>query len=283
MGHRSDKGRTLCAPPDESLGRAKNRRLTTRLGEPTVEDLQKRLLAQSFPRLQMSLIVILAGIGAFLCSAGLLASGVSSMAARYFVATAIGYMVFLLLIRVWLAYQRRRWSIDLDVPLDAVPDGDLGTPSFSGGGGSFGGGGAGRSFDSAGAPVMPRRISIADARSSSSMDAGSSIDLVPDLDEAWPFALGVILLLAGVVALAFVIYASPVLFAEVLLDAAVVGAVYRRARRRSRAHWLQGVVRRIWLPATALCVFVALAGLALQASEPGVRSLGDVIETRSAP
>jgi hypothetical protein len=253
------------------------------LGEPTVEDLRKRLLAQSFPRLQMSLIVILAGLGAFLCSVGLLAIGISSMAARYFVATAIGYVVFLILVRAWLSYQRRHWSIDLDVPLDAVSHGDPGMPSFSGGGGSFGGGGAGRSFDSAGAPVMPRPISIADVPSSSSIDGSSSIDLVPDLDEAWPFALGVILLLAGVVALAFVIYSSPVLFAEVLLDAAVVGAVYRRARRRSRAHWLHGVVRRTWLPATALCAFVALAGFALQASAPGARSLGGVIGTHSEP
>jgi hypothetical protein len=63
----------------------------------------------------------------------------------------------------------------------------------------------------------------------------------------------------------------------VLLDAAVAGAVYRRARRRSRAHWLRGVVRRTWLPALALCAFVAAGGFAVQQVMPEARSLGDVI------
>lgn len=102
------------------------------------------------------------------------------------------------------------------------------------------------------------------------------IDAVSDADGAGPVVLAIAALLSGVVALGFVVHASPILFAEVLLDAAVVSAVYRRARARSREHWSRGVLRRTWLPAIALSVSVALGGLALQLIEPGARSLGAV-------
>jgi hypothetical protein len=236
-----------------------------------VESLRQRLLAESFPRLQMSLLVSLAGLAALLCSFVLLRAGLERMGLRYFVAAAIGYLVFLALVRAWLFYQRRRWDELLDVP-DLGGGGGSGSasepPTFSGGGGSFGGGGAQGSFGPSEAPAPV-----------SSSGGSGALDLVSDLDDAWPIALGLAALLAGLAALAFVIFASPVLFAEVLLNAAVVGAVYRRARRRSRAHWLHGVVRRTWLAALALCLFVAAAGFLLQATAPEARSLGAVLRS----
>lgn len=233
------------------------------------ETLKQRLLAGSFPRLQMVLVLSLAGLGAFLCSAALLHGGLGNMMARYFLATAIGYALFLVLIRLWLEYQRRRWSFDL-----GLPDVDLGsspsTPSFSGGGGSFGGGGATGSYHAS--PGLPLPGSASEA-------SPSLADSVPDLDEAWPVVLGLAALLAALTALGYLIYASPVLFAEVLLDAAVVGAVYRRALRRRRDHWLRGVLRRTWLPAAALCAFVGLIGFSLQAAAPEASSLGAALRS----
>ena len=238
-----------------------------------VESLRRRLLAESFPRLQMVLLLALAGLGAFFCSTALLYAGVSSMPLRYALAAVVGYLLFLALGRVWLSWQWRRW-LDLELPALGSGGGSGGgseLPSFSGEGGSFAGGGASGSF---GSP--------APAASSSSFG-----DLVPDgldaPDEALPIALVVLAALAlvfGLLALGLVVYASPVLFAEALLDAAVVGALYRSARRRSRGHWLEGVLRRTWAPAAALCVFVALAGLALQIAAPGAHSLGAVVDAR---
>ncbi|MFT3924462.1 MAG: hypothetical protein QM778_18130 [Myxococcales bacterium] len=236
--------------------------------------MRERLLATSFPRIQMVAILILAGLGAFLSSALLLRLGFDGMASRYALAALFGYLAFLGLVRLWISYQQSSLSLDgLDVPdlanieLPNVNLGGLGdgsdalaraADSFEGGGGSFGGAGASGSW---GAP-----------ESSSSFD----LDGV-DFDEAWPIVLAVVALLAGVAAVGFVIWSSPIMFAEVLLDAAVVGAVFKRARRRERRHWVHGVLRRTWIPGLLLALFAALGGFALQTAEPQARTLGEVI------
>jgi hypothetical protein len=251
------------------------------------EDLRDRLLAESFPRLQMTVIVAIAGICAFLGSAALLASGLSSMAIRYFLAAGVGYLAFLTLIRAWIAFQRRRWEdldadLLVDLPLRGAQGGAPAPEPFASGGGSFGGGGAGRSFDASDRSAGPYEPpALEGPEPGSPAAASSSIDL-PDVDDAWPLVLAAAFVVAGLAALGLVVYASPILFAEVLLDAAVAGAVYRRARRRSRAHWLAGVLRRTWLPAVALCAFVAGTGLAVQAWMPEARSLGDAVRAVSA-
>src|SRR6478609_11091393 len=134
------------------------------------KQIEERLLATSFPRLQMMLILALAAVGTFLCSAMLVRCGLRSMGVRYALAVVGGYLSFLSFVRVWIAYQTRNWrfgrekqersfGVDASDVLDTVgkldlPDlsalGDLGSAAgkaFSGGGGGFGGGGASGSFD----------------------------------------------------------------------------------------------------------------------------------------
>jgi hypothetical protein len=188
------------------------------------------------------------------------------MAARYLVAAATGYLLFLLLVRLWIAAQRGRWTPDVEVPGDLDGAADAAAPDFAGGAGSFGGGGASGSYEA------PDTASIVGTDNPPSV----GFDFVPDVDDAWPLLLAVAALLAGIIAIVFVVYASPILFAEVLLDAAVVGAVYRRARLNDRGR-LHGVLRRTWLPATALCLSVALAGGILQVAAPEAKSLGAAI------
>jgi hypothetical protein len=238
-----------------------------------LESVGRRLRAESFPRLQMVLILSLAGIGAFLASVTLLHFGVGSMATRYFLAAAFGYLLFLALVRAWLAYQRDRWSPDADIPTDGSSADTPEPPPFAGEGGSFGGGGASGSFESAGAPA-PLPAADGATLPGASSDAGVLDGIAGGLDEGWPVALALAALGAGILALGFVVHASPILFAEVLLNAAVAGVVYRRARRHGQSPWIHGVVRRTWIPALALCAFVTLAGFAVQRSAPDARSLG---------
>ena len=68
------------------------------------------LLATSFPRLHMVLILALAAVGAFLTSASLVALGTTHMGLRYALAVVGGYLFFLSFVRVWIAYQTRNWS-----------------------------------------------------------------------------------------------------------------------------------------------------------------------------
>jgi hypothetical protein len=89
--------------------------------------------------------------------------------------------------------------------------------------------------------------------------------------------LAVALLAVGLVLSSlFVIYSAPMLFAEVLLDAALSAGLYRRLRGIEADHWLQTAIRRTILPfaLTALCV--TLAGWGMELYAPGANSIGDV-------
>jgi hypothetical protein len=80
-----------------------------------------------------------------------------------------------------------------------------------------------------------------------------------------------------ILAVASVVYAAPVLLAEVALDAALVGTVYRRLRAEERRHWATTALRQTWVSAVVLTIFMALLGVALGRLAPGSLSIGDVI------
>src|SRR6188474_2066908 len=139
--------------------------------ELNAKQVEQRLLATSFPRLHMMLILSLAALSTFLSSALLVRCGLASMGVRYALAVVGGYLAFLSLVRVWIAYQTRNWSFgrrepeakhSFDDHVDLPDLSALGDPAFSsesafsgaegalgggGGGGSFGGGGGADSFD----------------------------------------------------------------------------------------------------------------------------------------
>jgi hypothetical protein len=218
----------------------------------------------------MAVVVALAGAAGFLASFCLLSVGLRAMAIRYSLATVVGYGAFLLLIRAWLGWQRRTGSLELDgLPEFSADAGS--TESFSGGGGEFGGAGASGEWNG----PSPSTVAVQPPSRGGSAD---SVDVF-SLDDAWPFLLAGAALLAGAVAIGCVIYTSPILFAEILLDAAVLGTIYRRSRRPDEGDWIGSVLRRTWLPATALCLFMAILGFALQAMAPGATSIGGVLRS----
>ena len=242
----------------------------TRAEDPDVERVRERLLALTFPRLHMMLVVSLAGAGAFLTSVLLVQFGMDSMALRYALAAVAGYLLFLGLLRLWLLRQERELveqNTDVDVDLDF--SGSSPGDGFEGGGGSFGGSGASGSFDPA------HSDGIADSPVADALEAA-------DFDDGWIIVVVVVALGSGLVAIGYVVYASPLLFAELLLDAAVAGALYRGVRRRERAHWMRGVLRRTALSAAVLCAAVAVAGFLLQAVFPEAHTLGDILRTLRA-
>ena len=252
---------------------------------------EQRLLATSFPRLQMMLILALAALGTFFCSASLVSVDLGSMGLRYALAVAGGYAFFLSLVRVWIAYQTRNWRFgraprndetkrSLDVNVD-LPDlsalGDLGSATeggFSGGGGAFGGAGASGSFGVDGAAAA--------SGESSGSGASGVLDGVGSADEGLPILIAIIAVLGGLIALGFVVYSSPILFAEVLLDVAVVGALYKKNKRHERSHWAAGVLRRTYKPVLVLAVFASAFGFAMQSLAPTEKTLGAVLKAHQA-
>jgi hypothetical protein len=228
-----------------------------RTRESLVADVRTRFIAQRNPRLQILLIVAASGGVAFLASMGLLRAGLTHMGVRYPIAALVGYAAFLALIRIWIAWQRRSLDLPLD-GLDVGPARGAGGGSDWFGGGRSGGGGGGGHWDG------------------SSHGVESGIDAGFNVDEAWPLVLAAVFALGGVLALGYVVYAAPVLLAEVALDAALVTTLYRKLRREDTRSWVESAFRGTWLAALTVVAMLTCAGIAIQWFLPEAESIGDV-------
>lgn len=230
---------------------------------------QAALMTEGYPRAVVLFVLALSGGAAFLFSAATLRLGLEHMGVRYFLATLAGYATFLVLIRAWIAYRRGfdEAADALSEIVDNIAQGDRhGNASeaarFAGGRG--GGGGGGATWDS------PSSAGVGDA-------------LNVDADELWPVILAVVCAIGALFALVYVVWAAPLLLAEVAVDAALVGTVYRRLRREDARHWLDAALRRTWLPALATSLLMLAAGFTLQWAAPGAQSIGAVLRALAAP
>ena len=233
--------------------------------------LRHQLEQQSYPRLQMGLIVALTGICGLLCSFVLLRVGMDSMAWRYPLALLGAYASFLFLLWLWLRTQADDYR-DLPDLTDLVSTRSCdhsAMPLRSGGGGDFGGAGASGSFDASGTAALAESEplkSIGDA-------AGSSIDA----DEMTIPIVALVLTIGLAIASLYVVYIAPMLFAELLFDGALSYTLYRHLRAGDRTHWLTTAFRRTALPFGLTAVFLVVVGAAMAAYAPGARSIGEVM------
>ncbi|WP_372659005.1 hypothetical protein [Hydrogenophaga sp.] len=243
-----------------------------------IQRARRKLEAESYPRLQMTLIAALTGAFGLLSSFVMLRQGVESMALRYPLAVGLAYAMFLFLVWLWLRTNREDYA---DVP-DLSPSsgsgsggsGEVGMPIRSGGRGDFGGGGASAQFDRAGSPV-------ADSPGLSS-DLGDAAGAIAEADELAIPLLAVVLAVGLAVASLYIIYIAPALLAELLVDGALSYALYRYVRGDDPEHWLVTAVRRTALPFVFTAIFVAVAGAGMSAYAPGARSIGEVVRVASS-
>ncbi len=270
------------------------------------------LRAHSWPRLVMSMMLMVTVGAAFLSSVQMHRFGVVPLV-RYPSAVLVGWITFLLLVGVWVAWQRYRHepevrresdanrvssaqrnnqsknsSSDASSALDILPNRSGGGSSggtggaWSGGGGRFGGGGASDSFAAAPEELgTSSALSIFDSGSSSS--SGSSVfDIDVDGD------LGGFLLLIGaiiVIALAvfagvfYAVYNAPIFFAELLIDGGVGTWLYKRADVASRPDWVRTAMKRsLWPVAILVALFTGLAWT-MDSVAPGAMTLGAAFDT----
>lgn len=228
-----------------------------------------RLQHLHHPRLALLGILTVAGLSGFLSSFALLSAGVSSMPARYGLASLIGYLCFLCCVRLWVGQYHEAQGGGLDL-VDLGPHslGPTGDGFTFGGGGGFSGGGAGRSFD-------------ASPTSTDALPDVPGLDLVDgiaDLDEGALVLLPVVLagvLIVGLISAVAVLIGAPALLAEVFLDAIIAGAAYRRLRLVPSQHWTRGAFRRTWKPMLAIVVMLIFAAAIAQHLVPSADSIGD--------
>ncbi len=206
------------------------------------------------PRLQMAFIAALTGASGLLASYLLRIGGMSSMALRYPLAVAVGYLAFLFFLWVWL-----RWGDgDPSRAEETVDATDLGIEIARGG-------------DSA--------DTVSHAADTSSDGGGFDVD-VGDGEGA---IIGVVIvaaiaLLTALFAVFSIVSAAPVLFAELLVDAALAGGLYRHVRGIDRdRHWLKTAVARTFWRFAAVAVVAAGAGWAIARAVPGADSIGALL------
>lgn len=265
--------------------------------EELIAKAKERLLRHGLPRLQMSLILALTGASGFLTSFVLLQVGLDTMAVRYPIAVLVAYAVFLLLLQIWLKFQRDGWEGDgldlLEVPFSSGGSGggSGGGGGFTGGGGRFGGGGASSSYESPASAVrMPLKSSGGSGGGGgSAKGGGSGFSFSLDLDDGGflvVLAIGAIAVAAFGAAI-YLIWTAPILLAEVLVDGLIMTGLYRRLKRTEDPdHWMVGAVRRTWIPALVVVILFSFAGWLLQRAVPDARSIGGAwkaVSTESRP
>lgn len=200
-----------------------------------------------------------------LANAALRGAGVDTLAGRYVVALGVGYVTYLLIVRIWAGMLVRHEERDvLDAAQDVFrwPNGPGNGASFSSGrGGDFGGGGATGGWDGDGVAegVDGASHALGDV-ASGAWDAAASADeaaivVVPVV--AVFLAAVAVLLGAGGLLLAY-------FGTEALLAAAVeLAFAYTAARtvvRVEREGWLLAAVRLTWKPMLGALVCAALLG-----------------------
>jgi hypothetical protein len=218
-------------------------------------------------------IALIAYAAGGLANAWLATNGSSqSMLARWLVAFAIGYLVFVLLVRLYCyanapvqRFRERRSALDgWNLPLD-WPRASGSAPQ--GCGGQFGGAGASGSFDApAASPSLASGV------------ANAPFDIpVPDdgvgIVVAIVVAIALVVLALGLGAsLLYVLWQMPELLADAVAGAAVVGLASHRVEG-----WWGAVTRHTWKPVLVSLLSLVVTGAALHLAVPRAHTVSQVL------
>lgn len=252
-----------------------------------VRKLAEKLEHEHPIRLQMLGVVTLAALAGFLASFVLLHMGLTTMAIRYAIATIAGYAAFVVCVRIWLVGRdtsshltddgRRSswWNLNGIGRLGGQSAAKTGESLFKGG--RSGGAGASASF---GTPDVAKTQMFAMAAPQAQTSSGG----LPGLGNvkigggkgkgALPLIV-IALIVIGIAVVGRVVWQSPNLIAEILVDGAVAGTAMRGMQRANR-HREIDVVAHTWVPALIVLVLMVAIGAAGQYFRPDAASIGDL-------
>ncbi len=222
-----------------------------------------------------------------------LVMGVDSLALRYLATLGVGYLAYLLLLRVWASAllarnDRGDWLDpgvpDLSLPLPRGGSGPL--PSWqSGGGGDFGGGGASASFDAPGAVAHETAGAAGEALGEA---ASGALEVAAGADEGAVVVIPVVAIFLVGIALLFgtgsllLLYFGTDALLAVAMEVAFGYAAARTAVRVSREGWLSAAVRLTWKPLLGALACAVLLGATLDFFVPQARSLPHAVQLMRA-
>lgn len=208
--------------------------------------LQAYFRRRSFPRLTLSVILLITGVCGFLISYLLLHLGMVHMWARYPLAVLLSYALLLALIRLWVEIERSRFD---PAVADIENAEEYGEPNFQ--------------------SLPPER------------SWWSYFDLPADVfttDEGCLIFIFAMIFFALLGLLLTTLAAAPALIAEVFLDAFLISALFRRLRVAQKEHWLGAALRKTLASALVVALLLGLGGWILEVMAPGAHSIGKAIE-----
>jgi len=268
----------------------------------TKSRLRKAIMKHYSVRMHMTLIILASIASGMLLSKALLVFGLDSMTLRYLLAIVIGYLVFLLGVRIWLhctGFDRgvvRSSGIvagsgvvagssvvghksnssssgggDFNFgSFDFSSGGNGGGASdlFAGKGGGFGGGGASDSFSDG--------PSIGSSGGSGG-SGGGGFDIDGD-------ALVILLLIALVLLVligtgGYVVYQAPSILSDSAFQMLLAGRLAKHAKRMSEEDWMGSLVRETWKSLLAILVVTMMFTLYAAHVYPAAHTMPEVINS----
>ncbi|WP_298930879.1 hypothetical protein [uncultured Ramlibacter sp.] len=202
--------------------------------------------------------------------------GSGSLALRYCVTLGIGYLVYLLVLRLWASALLRKEEGSWDGPDLSFNGGGGGSPARvepppmqSGGGGDFGGGGASADFSGgdAAADLATGALEVA---------AGSDEGAVVVVPVVAVFLVGLALLF-GAGSLLLLYFGWEALLA-VAVELSFTYVASRTVNRVAREGWLTAAVRLTWKPLLGALACAVLLGATIDHFIPSADSLPQAIK-----
>ena len=236
-----------------------------------IKNFKNLINRNSYPRLEMLLLVVFTGFAGFLTSYSLLHLGLNTIWLRYLVSIGAAYIVFLALLGVWLSLKTNRNSVTLD-GLDLAPDiyfpnrtSKITTDIVSGKGGDFGGGGASGDFS------LGNEGEI----------IGEAFGAAAQAEEAAVPLMVILALILGFFSIFIITFSlissAPILFSELLVDGMLSASLYRRLKGIDHRHWLESAIKKTFWPFTFATLTFVVFGWTIEHFIPQAHSLGDII------
>jgi hypothetical protein len=201
-------------------------------------------------RLAMAFILLFTGAGGVAASWVMLTAGLGAMWVRYPLAVFIAWIAFLALVWLWMQVERRHFTAD-EKMAELLK---------------------GRDPGEAMARLKDNDASVLDWFTE-----------IPDFtDDEGCIVLTVALALLclvffAIIAIFNVLAGAPILFAEVFIDAVLIGALYKRIKPLHEQWWVLGAARQTWRPVALTAGALLLLAVLFAYLAPGAKSVGGVI------
>lgn len=203
-------------------------------------------------RLAMGFILIFTGAAGAGASWGLLRFGVGEMWIRYPLATLAAWGVFLALVWAWMQVERRYFTADEQMA--ALLKGH--DPK-----------------------TAMKRLKEKDSSVLDWFDFPANLDF-DDIGGCLIVIIAVVvlgLIFLAVGAIFNVLMAAPVLFAEVFVDAVLIGALYKRVKPLHEQWWVIGAARQTWKPVALTAATLLVFAVIFHFIAPEAKTVGGVI------